>query len=109
MTRNLKSRVEYVLEKFPKTRDNDTTLILALYDQYYRLSWFLQRDPERSRQKLFEIMEYDAPDDIIRWRRHIQNKELKFLPTTEEIMRKRRMNIERCREALGYPSHVDTL
>lgn len=103
MTRNLKSRVEYILEKYPKARDNDTTLILTLYDEYYYLTQML------SRAKLFQVMEYDAPDDIIRWRRHIQNKELKFLPTTEEIMRKRRMNIERCRAALGYPTASDTL
>ncbi len=103
MTRNLKSRVLHILEHFPYTRDNDTKLILRLYDEYYYLT------KDLTPRKLFDVMEYDSPDDIIRWRRHIQNKELKFLPTTEEVMRKRRMNIERCREALGYKSSGDTL
>lgn len=87
------------MEHFPKTRDNDAELIITLYNQYYYL------DSTLTIKKLREVIEYDSPDDIVRWRRHIQNKELKFLPSTEEIMRKRRMNIDRCREALGYPTN----
>lgn len=104
MTKGLKQRVEHILKHFPYTRDNDTKLILRLYEEYYFLSQTL------TAHKLFEIMEYDAPDDIVRFRRHIQNKEYKYLPTTEEIMRKRRMNIDKCREVLGYaPQKQDTL
>lgn len=102
MTNNLKNRVLYILEHNPSTRDSDAELIITLYNHYYYLEATL------SMRKLREVIEYDSPDDIVRLRRHIQNKEFKFLPTTEEIMRKRRMNIDKCREVLGYPSG-DTL
>lgn len=97
MTTGLRKRVEHILEKFPKTRDDDSLLILTFYEEYYYLTQTF------TREKFLAVLGDAAPDDIVRLRRHFQNKEYKYLPSSEEIMRKRRMNIDKCREVLGYP------
>lgn len=105
MTRSLKDRVAYILERYPATRNSDSLLIMTLYEEYYYLTQTF------SRQKLLAVMDDSAPDDIVRFRRQFQNDKVnpKYIPTSEDVMRKRRMNIDRCREILGYPVHHDTL
>lgn len=95
MTRGLKQRVEHILRDFPYTRDNDTKLILRLYEEYYHLTRVL------TPRKLYEIMEYDHPDDIVRLRRQLQNKEGRYLPSVA-TSRKRQQHIEASLEVLGY-------
>ena len=105
MTRSLKQRVAYILERYPATRNSDALLIVTLYEEYYYLTNTF------SRQKFLAVMDDSAPDDIVRFRRQFQNDKLnpKYLPTDESVMRKRKMNIDRCREILGYPSNQQTL
>lgn len=105
MTRSLKDRVAYILEKYPATRNSDSLLIATLYEEYYYLTQTF------SRQKFLAVMDDSAPDDIVRFRRQFQNDKVnpKFIPTSEDVMRQRRMNIDRCREILGYATHKDTL
>lgn len=95
MNKGLKTRVEDIMTRFPYTRDNDTKLILRLYEEYYHLTRVL------TPRKLYEIMEYDHPDDIVRFRRHIQNKERRLLPS-EKTTRKRQQHIDEALEVLGY-------
>ena len=95
MTRGLKQRVEFVLSQFPQTRDNDAKLILRLYEEYYHLTSMLT--PTR----LFEMMDYDKPDDIVRIRRQIQNREGRYLPSVD-TSKKRQQHVEQAREVLGY-------
>lgn len=104
MNKQLKDQVRDILESSPQSRNSDTFLILSLYQKYFYLP-----DPV-SHSKLFEVMQYAKPDDIVRIRRKfnspltdpINYPEGRFLPTDPKIFKERFKRIVKYRKELGY-------
>lgn len=108
--KQLKQQVRQTLENFPETRNSDALLIIRLYQEYYYLP-----DPV-SQKKLLEIMAWAKPDDIVRIRRKFNQpkrradgtfEQGRYLPTDKEVLRKRRLLIDKSRIELGYPSKAN--
>lgn len=101
---NLKIQVEYCLENFPETRDSDIELTIRIWKEYYPnmingADYNMQEDHYFVFLKdLFELPREDA---VKRYRAHFQNDLNKYLPTSLEVAKQRKINEERWREAMG--------
>jgi hypothetical protein len=87
--KHLKEKILYCLEHIPETRDDDMLLTFEIIRNYYPEEiqligekWFI------STKALREIRE----DCIKRIRCVIQNREHRFLPTTQRVAEKRKIN-----------------
>lgn len=83
-------KVEHILEKYPKSRDSDQWLTIKIWAVD-----FPQRIHGEGKDKfvyLRDIMELPREDIVKRIRAHIQNDQGKFLPTTWEVAKQRRIN-----------------
>lgn len=94
---NLKAKVLHVLETFPQSRDCDQWLTLKIWSLYYPKSIF-RGEGGVQMVKLRDIMELPREDNVKRVRAIIQNVENKFLPTSLEVVRQRRINEELWKE-----------
>ena len=101
--KNLKKQIEYILENIPKSRDSDQYLTLCIWTHYYRN--YIQIDTGTVNDRKFvyldDIMLLPREDNVKRLRAKIQNEEGRFLPTTLEIARQRKINEEVWREYLS--------
>lgn len=97
--KNLKSKVEYILERFEYSRNDDEYLIVKLWKEWYNLE---NKLPINDIQQFFSIIkELPKPTDIVRWRQKIQS-EKRYLPTEPKILEKRRGLENKYRSELGY-------
>ena len=96
----LKNQVESVLESNDQTRNSDITLTIEIWKAYY---------PHKVADGTVALNDlYDLPreDNVKRIRAKIQNEEGRFLPTNEDIRKKRGISEEKWRKWLGYaPRH----
>ena len=96
----LKGKVEYVLQQFPPTRNNDMALTLRLWAQFY--SHLMVRETPHGSQleptewtvSLRTIMQLPREDQVSRIRRKFQEEGL-YLPTDPEVLKKRRLLVRR--------------
>ena len=106
MRKNLKVEVETILQNIPETRNCDIRLTIEIWKAFYP-SKILKREtvPEGSKLAidLDSLFVLPREDNVKRWRAIFQNDLGKYLPTIWEVARKRKINVERWREALGYP------
>ena len=83
--KTVKQRVEYLLERYPYTRNDDRYLII-LYIRHFcpKLSKYIKFIP-------YDVFKEEVPnfETITRARRKIQ-EEGRFLPTSPRVMRRRR-------------------
>lgn len=92
MINTLKNQVINILEKYPRTRDSDVRLMLTLWMIHYP-SRIHKDDPEAPAfVYLKDIMDLPREDNIKRVRAIIQNVENKFLPTSLEVAKQRKIN-----------------
>lgn len=96
---NLKLLIEEVLKEKPKARDSDQYLTLCIWNRYYSELLFQHRD--KLAVTLENIMLLPREDNIKRIRCVIQNEENRFLPTSEEVAKQRKMNIEKWKQFLS--------
>lgn len=98
MINGLKNQILKVLELFPKTRDSDVRLMLTLWMRYYPSR--IHRDSPESPAYIYlkDIMELPREDNIKRIRAVIQNEENRFLPTSLEVVKQRKINEQLWRE-----------
>lgn len=111
----LKKQVEYILEKFPQSRDSDQWLTLKLWATFYQNKIFEFTEIESQENQnlikkgkyvfLNDIMSLPREDHVKRIRADIQNVLGKWLPTSLEVVKQRKQNEERWRERM----HRDTL
>lgn len=94
MIDTLKSQVLRVLEKYPKTRDSDVRLMLILWQMFYPSRIHKTEPVNRTYIFLQDIMDMPREDNIKRVRAIIQNVEGKFLPTSLEVAKQRKINEE---------------
>lgn len=92
--KNLKKHVLAVLESTPKSRDSDQYLTLCIWNRYYG-SRLIELDIQGEKVKvvpLKSIMDLPREDNVKRIRAKIQNEEGKFLPTSLEVAKQRKIN-----------------
>lgn len=98
MIDSLKNQVLKILMKYPKTRDSDVRLMLTLWMIYYPSRIHKDSPDENSYVYLKDIMSLPREDNIKRVRAVIQNVENKYLPTSLEVVKQRKINEELWRE-----------
>ena len=113
--KNLKEKVYSVLKQFPYTRNNDLDLTIRLwmcyYSEYIGFQDGLINDYYVTFKSLFKI---PRQDDIKRIRAKIQNPNHKtgyigmFMPTDENVRKKRKIKEEEWRSYLGYNPELRT-
>lgn len=97
MNKHIKTQVKQILEQSEAARNSDAVLTIELYRRFYYM-----QDPV-THAKLIDIMRYCNPYDITRYRKKYNSQGL-YLPTSEEVIKARRLKIEDMREDLGYPT-----
>lgn len=92
--RTVKERVEYILSRYPQTRNNDMYLWIMYVRTFVpELSKYIKFIP-------YEVFEKATPiETVTRARRKIQ-EEGRYLPTDPEVLRKRRKLAEVYRRAM---------
>lgn len=98
MIDTLKNRVLKILEKYPKTRDSDIKLTLTLWMVYYPSRIHKETPESPAFVYLRDIIDLPREDNIKRVRAIIQNIDNKFLPTSLEVAKQRKINEEVWRE-----------
>lgn len=92
MINTLKNQVLKTLEKYPKARNSDVVLMLNLWVTYYPSRIHRDNPESPSFVYLRDIIDLPREDLIGRVRRIIQNVENKFLPTSLEVVKQRKIN-----------------
>lgn len=98
--RALTTKVEYVLQNYPETRNDDLLLTHVLWHQYYGDALFRNERGVLSIE-IKKIKELPREDHISRIRRSFQEN-MKYLPTDPEVVKQRGINEEEWRKHLGY-------
>lgn len=104
--KNLKSMVLQVLRDFPMSRDSDAWLTVKLWCVFYpsRIQKTEWTNPENGKTKdrkfiyLDDIIDLPKEDQVKRVRAIIQNEENKFLPTSLDVAKQRKINEDTWRE-----------
>ena len=78
--RKLKDKVEYVLRKYPETRNDDIEATIAVWQEFYNVGDAIP---------LEQLKDLPRESAIVRIRASIQNVEGKYYPTNLAIARKR--------------------
>ena len=89
---NLKEKVEYCLKKYPTTRNDDVALTIDVWWEYHRE--YLKKIDGEYYVKCKDLKNLPREDNVKRVRAIIQNKEHKYLPTSLEVAKKRKINEE---------------
>lgn len=85
--KNLRAEIEKMLHAYPATRDNDLVLTLKLWVKMHPEKIIKQNNVQMIR--LLDILDMPREDNVKRIRAKIQNEENKYLPTSEEVRKKR--------------------
>lgn len=105
--RDLKPRILYCLEKYPDSRNSDVKLTNAIWVEYYSHKMF-RNELNQWCVVISNLYEMPRQDDVRRLRAKIQNEEGKFLPTSPEVIKQRKINEEKYRSMLGYNPELRT-
>jgi len=97
MSKEIKQKVENILQNNEKARNSDADLLILLYEKYYYMQDTI------SKERLRDILAYCNPYDVTRYRQKF-NQDGLYLPTSEEVIKARRLKKEIMRESLGYPT-----
>lgn len=97
----LTEQVEQILKKYPETRNSDIDLTIKLWKIYYPNKIHYGTVKGIPVIRLKDLFELPREDNIKRIRAKIQNQEFRYLPTYIEVVRRRRMDEDSWREALG--------
>ena len=86
----LKTQVEQILRDYPKGRDSDVWLTLKIWTTFH--SSKIQKDDRLQPYVYFsDILSLPREDNVKRIRANFQNVLNKYLPTTWEIAKKRKI------------------
>lgn len=96
----VKKMVLSCLERYPETRNSDITLTQTLWSYYYPSK--VHSSASGNFIYLRDLFDLPREDHIKRIRANIQNDEHLFLPTSYEVMKKRKDAKTSWREYLGY-------
>jgi hypothetical protein len=104
----LKEQVEVILKDYPPTRDNDITLMIALWKKFYSVHIKVTSSNE---QGIYLKSLYTLPthESIKRVRALIQNDEHRFLPTDSRVRKQRRIKEEEWRNWINQNNEYKRL
>lgn len=100
----LQDKILNCLEFYPETRDSDIALMIKIWEKYH--IEMLSKSGGELYVKLDRLYDLPREDNVKRYRAKIQNEEHKFMPTTWEIAKARKINEEIWRRELGYPPKI---
>lgn len=103
--KDLKSKVEHILQKYPETRNSDIVLTRMVVHEY--LPHYCQKIGDI--WWYHEDSLYIAREDQIKRIRAKFNEKSLYLPTNEEVLKKRRLNEETWRKQLGLNPEMRTV
>lgn len=98
----LKEKVLKVLATDPPTRDSDIRLCIAIWERYYPEFLITGSISGDKAVKLRNLFELPREDHVKRIRAQIQNDEGRYLPTSWEVAKQRKINEERWREYISH-------
>ena len=89
----LQDKIEYCLNKYPETRNSDIKLTNAVWIEFHNSKLLVVEGAIFTQYavKLTELYDLPSQDDVKRIRAKIQNNLHKFLPTSEEVIKQRRI------------------
>jgi len=96
--KTLKSKVKYVLEEYPDTRNSDIFLMIQIWQTYYGVGKTIDID---------DLFELPREDNIKRIRAKF-NSQGKYWPTDIKIAQGRGINEQEWRNRMGYPHTQET-
>ena len=94
--RELKHKVEYILEHHENARNSDNSLVAFFIFNYF---------PESIKGNYVDLATFKKmPNfyDLVRYRQKIQNEDKKFLPTNPKVLQKRFNKQIEVRKEFGY-------
>jgi len=105
----LKEQIGIILREYPDSRNSDVTLMIILWERFYP-HYILENKATGDKGINIKSL-YDLPreDHIKRYRAVFQNVDNKYLPTSLEVVKQRRINEETWREAMragGIPTRL---
>jgi hypothetical protein len=89
--KDLKNKVLFILEHYRESRDSDQWLTLKLWCVYYP-SRIKEDEKGKKYVYLTDVLHLPREDNVKRIRAIIQNEEKKFLPTSLEVAKQRKIN-----------------
>lgn len=89
---DLRYKILHCLEKYPSTRNSDIDLTLKVWHEFHNSK--LIEINGREYVGVLDLFELPREDHVKRIRAKIQNEEHKFLPTSFEVVKKRKINQE---------------
>lgn len=92
----LKDQVEAVLKQNPESRNSDITLTILIWERYYPQFVLVSKATGAKGISLDSLYHLPSQDGIKRYRASFQNstKNPKYLPTSLEVVRQRRIKEE---------------
>jgi len=91
--KTLEKQVENILAVCTDTRNSDKLLSWKIWEVFYNV---------RDTINLYDFMKLPSQTSIQRIRAKFQNDLKLFLPTEEEIVKQRRINIDEWKRLMGY-------
>lgn len=98
----LKDMVETVLRDVEETRNSDITLTIEIWKRYYPDDVLNTSRGDKTGIFLESLYNLPREDNVKRIRAKLQNEENKYLPTSEEVRRKRQISEDSWYDYLGY-------
>lgn len=83
-----------ILREFPKARDSDSWLTCKIWAVYFPSRIVRDEKGKNPMVRLEDILDLPREDHIKRIRAIVQNEEGKYLPTTLEVVKQRKINEE---------------
>lgn len=101
--RSLKAQVEYCLKEYPDTRNSDIALMIKIWEQFYP-KLIKKGSTGETGVWLKDLYELPREDNIKRHRAVFQNVLFKYLPTSLEVVKQRKINEEKWLEYIRNES-----
>jgi hypothetical protein len=96
---NLKYKIEHCLKKYPDTRNSDVKLTNAVWIEFHNNK--IKLIDGKNYVALMDLYDMPRQDDVKRLRAKIQNEENKYLPTSLEVVKQRKINEEKWRNYMS--------
>jgi hypothetical protein len=96
----LTEMVEKILQDYPQARDSDQWLTLKIWKTFYPQSLDMTNEVN-PKVDFATIMKLPREDNVKRIRAKFQNVLFKYLPTSIEVVKRRRQNEEKWRELMS--------
>lgn len=106
--KNLREKVLRTLEQDEQSRNSDIRLMQMIWFTYYR-NFLFKNELQNWCIRIANLYELPREDNIKRIRAKIQNVDKKFLPTSQEVRKQRKINEEDWRKHLNYNPELRTI